>query len=49
MSDTSKTCCHFKKRENIRKGPHGPPDHEMINLLKLLKKQTEILDDIHEA
>lgn len=28
----------LKKRENIRK---GPPDHQMINLLKLLIKRTE--------
>lgn len=28
----------LKKRENIRK---GPPDHQMINLLKLLIKRTK--------
>lgn len=28
----------LKKRVNIRK---GPPDHQMINLLKLLIKRTE--------
>lgn len=38
MSDTSKTCCHLKKGENIRK---GPPDHGLINLLKLLKKNKQ--------